>query len=242
MKAWREIGVQSADGSSHFKQAFTGGLFYTQEGEQLTKHQAARPGNAADLGIVAPSCNCKACRMLREEGIDTRSFGSNEHNMGRAAHNMNMLMLAQKESSRQTLVLVACCGKKLHGAHRATDIYQSQLFLKSKEVAASSGDRWMILSAKYGVLSPEQLINDYDQTLNEMTAEKRAEWNERVRRELDPWKEDRIIILAGSRYCGWASGFDVQRPLQGLGIGKQLAWLNAHAAMGRGKPMVLTTG
>lgn len=100
-RQWNQIGVQSFDGSSHFKQAFTGGAFYTCEGAKLAKHQAARPGNVEDLGIVAPKCHCRACAMLRKVGVDTRSFGSNEHNMGRAAHNMNMLMLAQQESMRE---------------------------------------------------------------------------------------------------------------------------------------------
>jgi len=101
-RQWSQIGVQSFDGSSHFKQAFTGGAFYTCEGTKLVKHQAARPGNVDDLGIVAPKCHCRACVVLRKVGIDTRSFGSNEHNMGRAAHNLNMLMLAQGEAMRQT--------------------------------------------------------------------------------------------------------------------------------------------
>jgi tRNA-guanine family transglycosylase len=100
-RQWNRIGVQSFDGSSHFKQAFTGGAFYTCEGAKLVKHQAARPGNAEDLGIVAPKCHCLACVKLRKEGVDTRSFGSNEHNMGRAAHNMNMLMLAQQKAMSQ---------------------------------------------------------------------------------------------------------------------------------------------
>ena len=97
-RQWNQIGVQSFDGSSHFKQAFTGGAFYTCEGAKLVKHQAARPGNPDDVGIVAPECHCRACVKLREVGVDTRSFGSNEHNMGRAAHNLNMLMLAQEEA------------------------------------------------------------------------------------------------------------------------------------------------
>jgi hypothetical protein len=93
---WNRLGVQSFDGSSHFKQAFTGGAFYTCDGAKLVKHQAARPGNAECLGVVAPECHCRACATLREVGIDTRSYGSNENNMGRAAHNMNMLMRAHK--------------------------------------------------------------------------------------------------------------------------------------------------
>ena len=40
--AWHEYGINSYDGSSHFKQAFTGGTFFTREGAKLIKWQAAR--------------------------------------------------------------------------------------------------------------------------------------------------------------------------------------------------------
>jgi hypothetical protein len=226
MRTWRNIGIQSADGSSHFKQAFTGGAFFTQDGAKLTKHQAARPGNAEDVGIVAPECWCKACATLREENIDTRSYGSNEHNMGRAAHNLNMLMRAQKVAMRQTLVLVACCGPKLKGAHPAGDIYQSDLFTKSKTWAEQHGDQWAILSAKHGLLRPGQIIEDYDTTLNEMDATSRRKWSGMVRDQLAEWKQDEIILLAGNRYCEWVNDeWNTQRPMQGLGIGQQLQWL-----------------
>lgn len=88
---WNHLGVNSFDGSSHFKQAFTGGAFYVSEGATMVKHSAARPGEE----ITAPSCECLACSMLRGEGVDTRMYGSNETNMGRAAHNLNHLMRAQ---------------------------------------------------------------------------------------------------------------------------------------------------
>lgn len=89
MKIWDEIGIDSADGSSHFKQAFTAGaFFYFDNG--LKKHQAARPGEE----VTAPLCDCLACEKLSAQGIDTRTYGSNENNMGRAAHNLNKLMEA----------------------------------------------------------------------------------------------------------------------------------------------------
>jgi len=89
---WETLGVDSFDGASHFKQAFTAGAFFTQTEHKLTKHRAARPGE----DIIAPECFCTACDLLRRENIDTRQYGSNENNMGRAAHNMNMLIRAQK--------------------------------------------------------------------------------------------------------------------------------------------------
>lgn len=89
---WQYTGIDSFDGSSHFKQAFTAGAFFAQQSASLSKYQAARPGEP----VTAPECSCTACSKLREENIDTRTYGSNENNMGRAAHNMNMLMKAQK--------------------------------------------------------------------------------------------------------------------------------------------------
>jgi len=78
--AWREYGVNSFDGSSHFKQAFTGGAFYLLGvGGKMVKHQAARPGEP----VTAPTCECLACATLRDVDVDTRRYGSNEHNMGR---------------------------------------------------------------------------------------------------------------------------------------------------------------
>ncbi|MCL4295748.1 MAG: hypothetical protein KJ077_08475 [Anaerolineae bacterium] len=87
---WLRLGVDSFDGASHFKQAFTAGKFFLEEEGQLKSFQAARPGEE----ITAPACECLACWRLRKEGIDTRSYGSNESNMGRAAHNLNQLMRA----------------------------------------------------------------------------------------------------------------------------------------------------
>lgn len=225
-KRWHQIGVNSFDGSSHFKQAFTAGAFYTQEGMKLTKHQAARPGNEECIGIVAPECYCRACTLLREDGVDTRTYGSNENNMGRAAHNMNMLMKAQKAAIRRRIVVVACCGKKLPYAAPAKDLYQSELFRKSRRYAEQHGDQWLILSALHGVVYPDETIEPYDVTLNDMGADARRKWSHKIAEQLQDYQNDQITVLAGSAYCGWIDQFqNVTRPMEGLGIGQQLAHL-----------------
>jgi hypothetical protein len=226
-KRWAAIGVDTFDGSSHFKQAFTAGAFYTQEGAKLTKHQAARPGNVDCTGIVAPECHCRACSLLRaDDGVDTRSYGSNETNMGRAAHNMNMLMRAQKAATQRRIVLVACCGKKLPYPAPAQDLYQSELFRKSRLYAEQNGDEWLILSAKHGVVHPGATVEPYDVTLNEMSSAERRAWSARVAEQLREFSNDQLTVLAGSAYCGWIDAFtNVTRPMEGLGIGQQLAYL-----------------
>ena len=225
LKKWDEFGVDSCDGSSHFKQAFTAGAFFTQEGGALSRHAASRPGEPIPEDM--PICSCSACLPLREEGIDTRTYGSNENNMGRAAHNLNMLMRAQKAAVQKTTVLVACCGPKLDGIHPAQDLYQSDLFKKSRAYAEKVGDRWAILSALHGVVMPDQRIGNYDRTLTTIPAPERREWTTRVTEQIhDQFPGDRLIVLAGNNYCQWVNGeLPAERPMEGLGIGQQLRWL-----------------
>ncbi len=87
---WYRLGINSFDGSSHFKQAFLCGIFFVADGIEMKKHKASRVGET----ITAPMCYCRACSMLRKHNVDTRMYGSNATNMGRAAHNLNQLLIA----------------------------------------------------------------------------------------------------------------------------------------------------
>lgn len=125
------------------------------------------------------------------------------------------------------LVLVACCGKKLPGRHPAGEIYRSSLFCKSRAWAICNGRAWAILSALYGVLNPETVIGSYDKTLAGMTGSERRVWDTKVMEDLSKRNLQRIAVLAGRHYRGWieAARFEVACPMQGMGIGQQLAWL-----------------
>jgi hypothetical protein len=237
--AWHELNIQSFDGSSHFKQAFTAGTFYYESGGNLEKHKAARTerGNpdAVLEEITAPLCDCKACRLLRNDGVDTRTYGSNEHNMGRAAHNLNMLMRAQHIAVNGITVLVSCVGKKQDRASPAGDLYQSDWFKKARAYAETVGNRWYILSAKHGLLDPSQAIEPYEMTLNTMDSPTRQKWARRVLCQIaDNIPTGKVIILAGRRYREFLRspmqdrGYSVEVPMEGLGIGQQLAWLNSQ--------------
>lgn len=60
---WNHLGVDSFDGASCFKQAFTAGAFYLERDGSLVAYRAARPGE--DVAAIPP-CDCRACRLLRE--------------------------------------------------------------------------------------------------------------------------------------------------------------------------------
>ena len=116
----------------------------------------------------------------------------------------------------------------------ACDLYTSAWFGKASAHARRVADAWYILSAKYALVSPSTVIAPYDQTLNRMSAAERRVWAERVldglSNVLEP--DDHVVILAGQAYRSnlvdpiREMGCTVEIPMQGLGIGQQLRWLN----------------
>jgi hypothetical protein len=63
-----------------------------------------------------------------------------------------------------TVTLVQCTDSKYGGERRAGDKYQaSRYFRRMREWALDRGDPWFILSAKYGLLHPDETINNYDE-------------------------------------------------------------------------------
>ncbi len=133
------------------------------------------------------------------------------------------------------VVLVACVGRKLNHAAPAAELYRSPWFRKARRYAELAGERWWVLSAKYGLVAPDEVIEPYDETLRRMLARRRRLWACQVLENLtlttDPtW--DEVIVLAGRAYrellAVWLAyrGYSVNVPMEGLGIGRQLRWLN----------------
>jgi hypothetical protein len=76
-----------------------------------------------------------------------------------------------------TLVIAPCGRQKIwdlnpsHGPTEARDAYTSQLFRRFRAYAERRGDKWVILSAKYGFMEPDFLIPaSYDVTFNNLNS------------------------------------------------------------------------
>ncbi len=133
------------------------------------------------------------------------------------------------------VVLVACVGQKLDCAAPAAELYRSPWFRKARRYAELAGERWWVLSARYGLVAPDEVIEPYDETLRRMPAWRRRLWACQVLENLalttDPtW--DEVIVLAGRAYrellVAWLAyrGYTVNVPMEGMGIGWQLRWLS----------------
>lgn len=129
------------------------------------------------------------------------------------------------------IVLISCGNKKLSHKAKAKELYISPLFKFSWRYAEKlTSQRIYILSAKYGLLSPDAEIEPYNLTLNSMSSLEVEEWANRVLNSLKQEAnlvQDEFIILAGERYRKYLipSIKHYEIPMQGLPIGKQEQFL-----------------
>lgn len=105
------------------------------------------------------------------------------------------------------LVIVPCGKAKIWKIRsepklvKAKDAYTSTFFKLNKEFARSFGDNWVILSAKYGFLDPETLIEDYDISFN---SKKTGPISNNILKKqiesLEFFRYEQIIGLGGKEY------------------------------------------
>lgn len=131
--------------------------------------------------------------------------------------------------------LVSCASTKLSYPAPARDLYTSPLFRKASAYAELTCKSWYILSAKHGLLHPDQVVEPYDVELaTNPDSIPVQQWADGVREQLAHELADTpravLVTLAGARYqsvlhpCQWP----FQIPMKGLGIGQQLGWLTTQ--------------
>lgn len=143
-----------------------------------------------------------------------------------------------------TIVLISCGSKKAKEKTQAQNMYLGDLFKKSLEYAKTltHEKNIYILSAKYGLLSLEDEIDYYNETLTYippkkkgetrvLTQQERKEWAENVLNELSKVADiqtDKFIILAGEPYIKPLRKKikNIETPLKGKGIGERLQFFN----------------
>ncbi len=137
------------------------------------------------------------------------------------------------KTERKTIGLVACTSRKGLYPAAAASLYRSPLFDGAKWYAQERCDSWFILSAKHGLLRPDERIDPYDESLNQMNESQRAAWAQRIyasSTKLFKEAED-VVFLAGDAYRSHLQppfekdGRRTAEPLSTLGIGRQVAWL-----------------
>lgn len=136
----------------------------------------------------------------------------------------------------KTIYLVSCVSRKASHACPASALYQSEWFRKARACVEARDATWFILSAKHGLLRPDEIVTPYERTLNKMSVHERRSWAAAVVNQLATvvTRGDRVVMLAGMRYREFVVpglarlGARIEVPMEGLRIGEQLAWLGSH--------------
>jgi cytoplasmic iron level regulating protein YaaA (DUF328/UPF0246 family) len=81
----------------------------------------------------------------------------------------------------KTIGLISCTKRKQKYPCKASEMYSaSNLFNKAYTYCKKSYDQVAILSAKYGLLLPDDPIKPYNLTLNNMRVKERKAWSKKV--------------------------------------------------------------
>ncbi len=138
-----------------------------------------------------------------------------------------------------TAFVLACSNRKAPAAEwarargewgglPAREAYAGQLFRMARAQVEQEGAGWVILSGKYGLLSPLARIDYYEQRIGEpRTLEEWPEAVERVREsDLAAVRGAARVVVIGSRHYGAAAAALLRRgvecPLEGLPVGRML--------------------
>ncbi|EMR75694.1 hypothetical protein MBGDF03_00942 [Thermoplasmatales archaeon SCGC AB-540-F20] len=137
------------------------------------------------------------------------------------------------------LVVVQCGGKKVWndnpnlGKVEAKNAYTSPYFQKNRLYAEKIGDKWMILSAKYGFIEPSEQIENYNVTFKQKKTNPITfnELKDQVKtKKLNQY--DKIIVLGGKEYlyaikeAFQDTNCNIESPFEGLTIGIRMSKLN----------------
>lgn len=121
---------------------------------------------------------------------------------------------------KNSLILLVSCGKRKSDIRcQAKEMYNSFRFQRIKDIAESLGIQWYIMSAKYGLLNPESIIEPYDMCLTNCSDEYQQQW---ARHIVDKFvgldKNTVFAVIANSEYSKnivpmlIAEGFSVTAP------------------------------
>lgn len=127
------------------------------------------------------------------------------------------------KKNKSTVVFIACSKTKKGYRCPAKELYQGQLFKKAFAFSSRHFSHIYILSAKYGILHPDQVIEPYEKTLLSMKPSEVKAWYQMVEKQMENLKLNAFkhVFFASRLYC---KEFEGEKPLYGLKYGECLKW------------------
>lgn len=133
------------------------------------------------------------------------------------------------------IIFISCTKKKQDHPCKAQEMYQASQWFKGgwKYAKSLHPDAIYILSAKYGLLRPDDMISPYEQTLNAARDADIRKWSMMVANQIQKAGIDRsqeTIFLCGTNYRKYIKNLfkNHSAPCSHLGIGKQMQFFKEH--------------
>ncbi|WP_158666128.1 DUF6884 domain-containing protein [Pseudomonas sp. SWI36] len=106
-------------------------------------------------------------------------------------------------SGEKPPIFVIGCGRhKRKSPTPAKDLYTSDRFKRSKSIAKNIGSSFFVLSAKHGLLQPNQLVEPYDVDIGTLDPDTKKQWATEVLQALSELNNGaKVILLAESNYA-----------------------------------------
>lgn len=82
------------------------------------------------------------------------------------------------------VAVINCGAEKQYKKCKAKDLYTGSLFVASRKFAQSNYSQYCILSAKYHVLMPDDIVKPYDMFLGNFTKQQKQEWWQETAKQL----------------------------------------------------------
>lgn len=139
------------------------------------------------------------------------------------------------------VALVSCGKAKLAYPAPARSLYTGSLFRAARKAVERAGyDAWWILSARYGLVHPDEILGPYEATLAGRTGDELHAWANKVDSRFrcsnyGAWSQAggrlTVDIFAGRAYIDplvehtswWATSWTINLPHHGLQIGERIA-------------------
>lgn len=144
---------------------------------------------------------------------------------------------AESESGikKKKIALVACVKQKKQGRHPAQELFTSAWFVKAKEYIDNVDfDDWYILSAKYHLVSPDDMLEYYSEHLNQYPKEELEAWAQKTAGQIEAknLSKELLYIIGSEKYRAIKSYLpeaEIIEPLKGMGISQQMSWMHNQA-------------
>jgi hypothetical protein len=123
------------------------------------------------------------------------------------------------------IVLIGCGKKKKQRKTKAEWLYQGHYYYLCLSLARllTKHENIFILSAKYGLISLDKMIEPYNLKITSFSKQEKENWIIKVKQTLKEIKgKKNVIFICGSNYHLESEG---RRLLPNVGIGKQMQWM-----------------